>query len=91
MLPGYIQEQKGGEIRIEPTVTICFHNRGMLAELGHFLNPNWTIVRTFKSSTHLELGRAFRNAMPINGLCIIHPVGTPLVYKVVKVLRLPII
>ncbi len=56
LLMSDIQEQVRGEIRIEPIVTIWFHDGGYLSEAGRFLtgrflNSTRTILRTFRFSS----------------------------------------
>ncbi len=51
LLMGDIQEQMHGEIRIEPIITIRFHDVRYLSEAGRFLNSIRTIIRTFKFSS----------------------------------------
>ena len=51
LLMSDIQEQVRGEIRIEPIVTIWFHDGRYLSEAGRFLNSTRTILRTFRFSS----------------------------------------
>src|SRR6266404_4238260 len=51
LLMGDIQQQMHGEIRIEPIITIRFHDVRYLSEAGRFLNSIRTIIRTFKFSS----------------------------------------
>jgi hypothetical protein len=63
-----IQEQARGQIRIEPIITLWFHNGQILSEAGRFLNPIRTIIRTFNISTRQKLGHIMRKTVRINQL-----------------------